>query len=265
MKSPFPGLNPYLEGFWSNVHTRMMTYICDQLQSQLPEGLWSRVEESVTIDDHDADKLQSAYPDSHITDEQPWAPVWNENVGGLAVAEPLVIAVDEPLTERHIEITDTRSGGSVVTAIEVLSPSNKTGAAKRSEYKAKQQKFIRSRVNLVEIDLIRSGSYILSVPPEKLPDDKLEECLVSVFRANIGWPEWEVYPIFLREPLPAFRIPLRHGESDVALDLQAVLDQCYENGRFHIGIDYTQPPVPHVAKKDRDWLDKLLRKKGLRS
>lgn len=32
MSSPFPGMDPYLEAHWRDVHTRVMTYICDQIQ-----------------------------------------------------------------------------------------------------------------------------------------------------------------------------------------------------------------------------------------
>ena len=157
MKSPFPGMDPYLQSFWSNVHTSMMTYIRDQLQQRMPEGLWTHIEESVTIDDFDEGLSGRREPDVHISDDRPWAPVWNDDVGGVAVAEPLVIIADEPVTARHISIVDTKSGNSVVTAIEVLSPANKRGADKRSDYLRKQRAYLYAGVNLIEIDLIRAG------------------------------------------------------------------------------------------------------------
>ncbi len=41
-------------------------------------------------------------------------------------AEPILIHVDvEPVTESYVEIVDVKSGHRVVTAIEVLSPTNK--------------------------------------------------------------------------------------------------------------------------------------------
>lgn len=263
MKSPFPGLDPYLESFWSNVHTRMMTYIADQLQGQLPEGLWARVEESVTVDDFEQEISRAAYPDIHISDGQSWTAEWKDEIGGIAVAEPLVIT-DEPLTQRHIAIVDTRTGSPVVTAIEVLSPANKVGVVKRDEYRHKQTEYLRGGVNLVEIDLVRAGGYILSAPEDRIPEEQRDGSLISVYRVNSPVPEWEVYPVSLRLPLPAFRIPLRRGDTDIALDLQAILEQCYQNGSYHLGIDYTRPPSPPVAERDRGWMDGLLREKGLR-
>ena len=56
------------------------------------------------------------------------------------------------------------------------------------------------------------------------------------------WPKLEVYPISLRAPLPAIRIPLRAGrDADVVLDLQALFDKSYTNGAY-VDTDYAAPP-----------------------
>jgi hypothetical protein len=268
MNSPFPGLDPYLEPFWSGVHTRMMTYIADAIQPQLPPGLWTRVEEVVAVDGPDAGGPRRVRPDVHVSDEAPWSPQWKGEVGegAVAVAEPLVIPVEDPVTLRHLEIVDTRSGGTVVTVIEVLSPANKLGRARRDHYLRKQADCLAAGVNLVEIDLFRSGDYIVSLPQDRLP--ARARCgggLVSVYRASIAWPEWESYPIDLRRPLPAFCIPLRRGDADGILNLQEILDRCYQNGGYHLGIRYADPPQPDVSAEDREWLDQLLRDKGFRA
>ncbi|MFT5466758.1 MAG: hypothetical protein ACI8UO_001858 [Verrucomicrobiales bacterium] len=257
MKSPFPGHDPYLEDFWSDVHASMMHVIRAQLQTQLPDGLWSRIEQGIHIDD-DGEKPRWIFPDVLISEDQSWRPTWNEDVGGLAVAEPIVITTDDIPPPRHIEIVDTRSGDEVVTAIEVLSPGNKIGNESRSAYREKQRNYIRGRVSLVEIDLIRTGEYILSAPQPPDPIPKREGCEVCVYRANIPLPEWEVYPILLREKLPAFRIPLRPGDSDIALDLQAVLDRCYDEGAYDRGIDYSAQPKPALSDADWEWAKSLL-------
>ena len=48
-------------------------------------------------------------------------------------------------------------GRKLVTVIEVLSPTNKKTKDARAEYLEKRRDLIRSRVNLVEIDLLRAG------------------------------------------------------------------------------------------------------------
>ena len=50
MKSPFPGMDPYLEEHWGDVHHRFITYACDQLQELLPGDLRARVEERVFVE-----------------------------------------------------------------------------------------------------------------------------------------------------------------------------------------------------------------------
>ena len=41
--NPFPGMNPWLEPHWSDVHTRLIAYIIDALSPELPMDLSARV------------------------------------------------------------------------------------------------------------------------------------------------------------------------------------------------------------------------------
>src|SRR5438270_12718142 len=50
MKSPFPGLDPYLEMHWGDVHHRLIQYASDGLQPGLPPDLVARVEERVFVE-----------------------------------------------------------------------------------------------------------------------------------------------------------------------------------------------------------------------
>jgi len=50
MPSPFPGMDPYLEQFWRDVHARCIIYAADQLQARLPADLRARVEERVFVE-----------------------------------------------------------------------------------------------------------------------------------------------------------------------------------------------------------------------
>ena len=50
MPSPFPGMDPYLEAHWRDIHTRLIIYASDALQAVLPTGLRARVEESVLLE-----------------------------------------------------------------------------------------------------------------------------------------------------------------------------------------------------------------------
>ena len=50
MKSPFPGMDPYLVRHWGDVHQSAITYIRDSLQPRLPSDLRARAQERVFID-----------------------------------------------------------------------------------------------------------------------------------------------------------------------------------------------------------------------
>ncbi len=80
-----------------------------------------------------------------------------------------------------------------------------------------------------------------------------------------GWKPLEIdyYAIPLRERLPAIAIPLRRDDRDVPLDLQALLDQCYEAAAYD-DIDYREDPEPPLKADDAHWADELLRGQGLR-
>src|SRR6266540_1382057 len=119
MKSPFPGMDPYLERYWGDVHHGLIQYTRDALQPRLPDDLRARVEERVFVES-EPERIRQVVPDVYVS--QVSANVLKE--GGGAVAEPLVFELSNPLvTEGYIEIRE-RGGGQVITVIEFLSPAN---------------------------------------------------------------------------------------------------------------------------------------------
>ena len=69
MKNPFPGMNPYLEGHWPDVHSSLIIYTRDQLQEKLPEGLLARAEEQVCVDE--VGQRFHSRPDVQVSPLQP--------------------------------------------------------------------------------------------------------------------------------------------------------------------------------------------------
>jgi hypothetical protein len=255
-------MDPYLEQHWGDVHTSFVVYARNQLNAQLPDDLQARVEESVgvAIDDQVS---RAIHPDVRVSKE-PEEPetVPTSAASGVAVAEPYVILLeDEPRTQRHLEIVEL-NGGRVVTAIEVLSPANKVGMDGRAAYRRKQREYLEAPVNLVEIDLIRQGDFVLAVPEQRIPSAVRTPYLICVRRA--ATPERaELYRVPLRSSLPNIPIPLRPSDNDVVLQLQPLIDACYHDGRYH-RIDYRVEPVPRFGEEDSRWIDQVLRKQGLR-
>ena len=263
MKSPFPGMDPYLEAHWGDIHTSLMVYARNQLNTQLPDDLQARVEESLAVQEDD-ERTRTVYADVRVI-EEPDALLGDrgEATEVMTLAEPvLVTVIDEEQTQRQLEIVDSSDGGRVVTAIEILSPANKLSADGQLAYIRKQREYLDARVNLIEIDLIRAGSFVLAVPEDRLPDSCRTNHLVCARRA--GTPNVaELYPISLRRVLPNVRIPLRPKDQDVVLQLQPLLDACYRDGRYD-RLNYRLDPTPRLSESDARWLDEVLRSKGLR-
>jgi hypothetical protein len=264
MASPFPGMDPYLEQFWGDVHQALITYARDQLQSVLPADLRARMGERVFVDTSLGEN-RPIYPDLRIVERGRNTGGGPAATGGAALAEPLCIQLpEEPATEGYIEIIDLHSGRRVVTVIEVLSPSNKYAGAGRTLYERMQEECRQGGVNLVEIDLLRSGPWALLVPEELVPDSHRTPYRVFVYCPRKGALGY-FYRVPLRERLPVIKVPLRQGDEDVPLDLQALIELCYRNGGYDEDIDYERDPIPPLAPADARWADALLRKQGKRT
>ena len=104
------------------------------------------------------------------------------------------------LKEAFVEIRE-RDTCRVVTAIELLSPTNKNPGPDRELYLSKRLRYSQSDVHLVEIDLLRGGH---RMPVEGLPAC---DCYVQVSRVEER-PSVGLWPIMLRDPLPTIPIPL---------------------------------------------------------
>ena len=264
MPSPFPGMDPYLEQFWRDIHARCIIYVADQLQAHLPADLRARVEERVVVEPSFG-TARSVYPDIRVVERGRARATARVIEPAPALAEPLVIYVsDEAVTESFIEIIDVGSGRHVVTVIEVLSLANKLPGEGQELYRRKQREIRDGRVNLVEIDLLRAGDRVLAVGASRIPASHRTLYQVCVYRAVAALPCYEIYRVPLRERLPTIRLPLRATDPDVPLDLQAVIDQCYRNGGYDEDIDYTMEADPPLDVEDTRWVDTLLREAGRR-
>jgi hypothetical protein len=250
-------MDPYLEQFWPDVHARLILYACDQLEEQLPGNLIARVEERVVLETEEEPRV--VYPDVKIT-ERPGRGFPGSGVASqVSVIEPVIVEYrGEPATETYLNILEAGPGQRLVTVIEVLSMANKLAGEGQQQYRRKQKELEATGVSLVEIDLLRSGRRVLSVLPSRIPPRARTTYQACVRR---GWlpRRFEVYPMPLRSPLPALRIPLREKDDDVRLDLQAVLEQAYRKGRYHLTIDYAEPPEPPLTGADAKWARTLVK------
>jgi hypothetical protein len=250
MTMPFPGMEPYLEhpALWPSVHTRMMVALANQLGPKIMPRYVASIEDRVFIES----PAQERVPDIWVqmAEAESRLPA---AVAGTTVATALVVELQElEVREHYIEILDRYQDFRVVTVIELVSPSNKKAGPGRASYVAKQKAILRGECHLVEIDLLRRGRHVLSVPTSLLPRAKAFDYLVCVGR-HPDRKRFELYPCRLREPLPTIPIPLAEGDSDVPLAIQTALEQVYAEAGYRLRVRYNEPCKPRLSLTDQVW------------
>lgn len=266
-RNPFPGMNPYLEARWGDVHTALISYIRDAVDDDLPRGLQAKMQERVFVESLGRGG-HALSPDVLIRPSGRRIGAGTKAVaaaGVAAAAGPGPMVLEIPVVEQvepYVTITDPRSGGQVITIIEVVSPSNKLPGEGRRLYRRKQREARRGGVNLVEVDLLRAGRPVTIAGPHVVPPAARAPYHVAVQRGGRR-DLVEYYPIGFRNRLPVVNVPLRAGEPDLQLDLQPPLDRAYRKGRYFDEIDYARPPEPPLGGDDAGWAASLLRAAGL--
>ena len=250
-------MNPWLEEHWPGVHSRLITYLADAIAVNLPEDLNSLPEEGVNISADDEEKSRAYRADIAVTEswQEGIAPSWSpgqDSALEARAAVPVIIQVPD-MTERWIEIRDAT--GRLITVIEIISPTNRAGYG-LADYQAKRRTLLSSAINLVEIDLLLGGLPVLPDIFVNLPCLAEIHYLISLKRIG-ETSRREIYRPLLREPLPVIRIPLRPGEKDLFIDLQPLINQVHETGRYHM-LNYTRFPNVPLTPDDQEWLRQCL-------
>lgn len=264
IENPFPGMNPYLERRWGDVHASLSTYTRDALQDQLPDSLRARMQERVFIESTD-DILpyprRGFSPDVHVYEVSPFTSERQTAGAGLEVESgPIIIHLPEvEIAEAYLEIIDIGSGGTVVTTIEFLSRSNKRPGPGRKDYLRKRSEAMKAGANIVEINLLREGRPVTLAAPNLLPPTVRTPYHACVHRAAKP-DQLEYYPAPLRTRLPNIRIPLRPSDNDAVLDLQSLVNDAYRKGRYD-DIDYSQLPEPRFSTNDTAWIAEVIQKR----
>jgi hypothetical protein len=263
MPSPFPGMDPWLEGeeVFPNLHERLVIAIQDALNAALPPGYVATSKNRVWVDP----ELRRE-PDVALfgRERQP-----NGN-GETAVALAGLTAIAQELTpdtveELYLEIRSGR-GKRLVTAFEVISLSNKrAGEQGRKSYQDKQHEYWPSKVNLVEIDLLRRGPHVSATPLQMLRE-KLGSFDYHISVAMPGKrPSHHAAGIQLADRLPAFEVPLDSDVAPIRIDLQPMIDLAYDRGRYTELFSYRDPCNPPLTAEQQTWAEGILRAKGILS
>ncbi|MCI0681199.1 MAG: DUF4058 family protein [Gemmataceae bacterium] len=267
MPSPFPGMDPYLEDpeLFPDLHDKLIAHIGEALMARLPPPYYAVTGSRIWVEP----VRRRVGPDVRIHRKNGGLvrATAASNGGTAVLTEPVIVTVrHDEVRETFAEIyTGRGKKRRLVTSIEILSPTNKTpGEQGRDLYRQKQAELAASKVNLVEIDLLRGGEHTTAVPREELID-QAGACAYHVCCWRFHrFQEYRVYPIQLDEPLPVLAIPLLPGDPDVPLPLQPLFDQVYDAGPYPRVVDYRDdvPPPPLPAEKRR-WLKRRLSEAGV--
>ena len=262
VKSPFPGMDPYLEdpAFWEGFHHVFITECMYFLLERLPPTYVADVGERVELISRSDPAAEQYLPDvavvtrerSGAADSRAERP--SQSGGGAAVAiAPVTIPSLESLEVREGYIQVLRlPERKLVTSIELLSPWNKFGDGV-GEYRHKRRSMVNHGVNVVELDLLRRGRRTELAAP--LPQGHY---YAFVFRADRR-PDVDVYAWGLPDPLPPIPVPLAPADPEIALDLGVVVNTSYERGQYGRKLKYSGPPPGPLMPSEVAWAGEITR------
>lgn len=262
MPSPFPGMDPYLErsAIWPDFHDSLIACVRALLQPQLRPRYVALTQDRLYVVESD----RPIRPDVSIVETQPEKSM----PGGVAVLKtdaPSAVfeIVGEEIRESLIHIIEPAAGNRVVTAIEILSPMNKAEGPGRVLYLRKRDELWDHGTNLIEIDLLREGNPTVRLAPQKLRQLSDWHYLVAVSRQQPA--HQEIYAIPLQKKLPTIAVPLASEDQDVALDLQAAMTRCWNEGPYPELLKYAELPPGKLSDSDLAWCSQQLQQAGIRS
>lgn len=260
MPSPFPGMDPYLEyaAFWSSFHTRFMVAIADAIEPQLGTQYYVEVESRTYQTDDRDDEILIGIPDAIVFAEraemQPMPAVEKQagSVGTQVQPEKVALPMPVEVHQRYLEVREMGTD-EVITVIELLSPTNKRAKDGRADYEKKRRLILASQTHLVELDLLRGAK------PMAMHGARSRSTYRILVSRSSQRPTADFYPVMLDQPLPNIPIPLKTGEPEPIVALQAVFDQLYDRARYASRIDYRQPlPPPKLSEPQQQWVDTVL-------
>ncbi|MCI0465015.1 MAG: DUF4058 family protein [Gemmataceae bacterium] len=267
MKSPFPGMDPYIEAsdLWGDFHGHLIEKIYEEISAVLPEGYVARTGERSYIALLESGERKEYWFISDVKvsaprDRKRTAPAASEAKSMPVLATPEMEPVDlrafieEEFKEKFLDVYELQPERRLITSIEVLSPSNKRrGSEGWQQYLRKRQALLRGKANLVELDLLRDGDRLPMLDP--WPGSPYT---LLVARKELA-PRCRVWPASFDQPLPTIPIPLAKPHPDIPLALQPLVEVIYERGRYSEGIDYSKLLDPPLTAEQSAWLAQQLR------
>ena len=258
MPSPFPGMDPFIEGqLWGDFHTTFLTVVREQLAPRVLPHFVVHVEQYVWLVSDDEEVRRIVGPDAYVSERESAlavAAVAERGDSATAVALRPVgnrIPMPDRLEQHYLTVRDKR-WQRVVTMIELLSPWNKSRGDGQRQYLNKRLNLLDSAVNLVELHLLRGGARLPTEEPLQSGD------YFAFVTRPMDRPGVEVYGWSLRDALPEVPVPQSGDLPDVRLDLGSAFATTYDRGVYAASLDYNADIEPPLRDADREWLRSIL-------
>jgi len=240
-------MNPFLEqvSVWNDFHGNFLYRMRDVLVPQIRPQYVAKIDEHLFIHEMPENSRNLVGHGDLAVKHAPFAPDQAGN-GKAILTAPARVRIPALDVERipFLEIRD-RDNWEIVTVIELLSPCNKYAGPDREQFLGKRGSLLGSAVHYIEIDLLRGGP--------RLPWEDLQACDYYVVVSRVeSRPEAEIWPLTLRDRLPAVPIPLRGERADAQVDLQEVLHRAYDSGSYEDYM-YRGQPQPHLNPEEDAW------------
>jgi len=257
-------MDPYIEApqLWGDFHDELIGEIKRAIGQSLPRGYVARISSRsyIVLTESEEKEERHFEPDVKVTaprgDKR--KPARGNGNAATAVEEAESVSlrafIEEDFEENFIDIYELgEPEPRLVTSIEVLSPSNKVRGSKGwKKYLRKRQALLLGKANLVEIDLLRSGTRMPMLDP--LPPSPYYLLVGREEKA----PSCRVWRASFDRPLPIIPIPLSKPDPDIPLALQPMVDAIYKRSRYEESIDYTRPLEPPLTSEQAAWLQQRL-------
>ncbi|MEM1170722.1 MAG: DUF4058 family protein [Cyanobacteria bacterium P01_H01_bin.35] len=124
---------------------------------------------------------------------------------------------------------------------------------------------LRSIPERIAISGVRRDCFLSSIgttiQPDSILNQNIEHDYCILVSPSNQRPQAYLYTVNIQDMIPVFTLPLLPEDSEIILDLQSILHQVYEEGRYDLIIDYQQKIIPALSKTHTIWAENILKNK----
>lgn len=247
MPSPFLGMDPILEDprLFPEFRFCFVMELMGTINAMIPapyyaarsERIWAIVKPDVVLD----------------------------RTGSAGLSDPLSVLQMDGFPDNCLEIRAmSAKGHQVFTVIDVLGILDKSPElTNRASAFRRPLPYSHSTVNHVEIDLLREGVHATSIPWVRLKE-KVGDCEYHVCIQRCDKPdEFAVFPIRQTDRLPIIPIPIAPKVEPIFVDLQLVLNRCFDSAAYSRRPIYRKQLASMQMGHGPKWAEQILREKAL--